>query len=665
MFFLLAAAALSGPVAGQGPEEAALAFLEDVKAEELPIGELLEGSALSPFCGERKRNRIAERLTRLRESLRRNAVVLSVAGQRMEGEYAGVLLAAKSEYNPLGVEVYAVGLKMTRGEWKAAPVLGGFENVDVGFDLGVERRLGELEKWMGRERTLLRGRLESGAEERFRRRIARAIPEKLLSSGEPREVVGAFLEACVAHDLPAVLAILGDHDGGADPGWDRLRSTVSRGLQGLDRSGAWRMLASPSVVRLVAAERRKGSSAEVAALFYVPNDPATPKLAWFRVSNHRGKWRVNLPDVFREADERALRLHASRWLEPDQVDDRFRKEFAKLFEASRKPLRRADAAGMGRLVETILQGDDLGEVFRCLHRHPEIDDGERKLAYAELAKLWASFQRGGEGSSRGMLVETLRQGEAGLLVFNEVSGVRLDRVQLTSVLLIKGEDGWGIAPGIVARGNFNRLGEKARKDQAVVFAQFVEQRGELERKAASRFLDRFSKATPAADREISADDARTLVDRFRRLLRRGQLLEAFDQCSLVDRGDGAWEALRALSYEYRGAKQASGPDRVLAVQREGPWAAVSLRAPSGAGDEPDYPMYLVVATDGGPRLVVDVGLRLVTNKGREILNDRTWERIDARMDKEEAGLVRRLFREHVSACTADRNGWLRNNKSSP
>ena len=101
------------------------------------------------------------------------------------------------------------------------------------------------------------------------------------------------------------------------------------------------------------------------------------------------------------------------------------------------------------------------------------------------------------------------------------------------------------------------------------------------------------------------------------------------------------------------------------MQREGPWAGVSLRIDAGPGAEPEYPMYLVVVTGQGPRIVLDAGLRLVTNKGREILNAQIWKRVDASLEAEEAGLVRRMFQGHVERSTKDRNEWLKSSKSSP
>jgi hypothetical protein len=153
-----------------------------------------------------------------------------------------------------------------------------------------------------------------------------------------------------------------------------------------------------------------------------------------------------------------------------------------------------------------------------------------------------------------------------------------------------------------------------------------------------------------------------LVKTFRDRLRDGKLLEAFECCALLDSEEGAWEALKALSYEHRGAMWAQVPDRQLNVSTTGPWAAVTMGLDAGIGAVPAYPMYLLVATAQGPRIVVDVGLRLATNKGREVLNGRVWNRIEQQLEEKETALVRSLFQGHVESSQSDLAEWEKSNK---
>ena len=160
---------------------------------------------------------------------------------------------------------------------------------------------------------------------------------------------------------------------------------------------------------------------------------------------------------------------------------------------------------------------------------------------------------------------------------------------------------------------------------------------------------------------VETGEAGALVRKFRGLLREGKLMELFSCGALLDSEEGVWEALNAMSYEYRGLKRSTVADHQVDVQAGKRWAAVTLRVDSGPASSPSYPMYLLVATREGPRIVVDVGLRLATNKGREVLNDRVWERIKMFLEGEESALVRSLFERHVEQSKSDLDAWMKSN----
>ncbi|HAO96392.1 MAG TPA: hypothetical protein DCQ96_10050, partial [Verrucomicrobiales bacterium] len=203
---------------------------------------------------------------------------------------------------------------------------------------------------------------------------------------------------------------------------------------------------------------------------------------------------------------------------------------------------------------------------------------------------------------------------------------------------------------------------KARQEQqAEVHRRFENQREDLMEKATADLRRRFEKAAPVEGRVVRAEEAGELVSKFRSLIRKGNLMELLSCGALLDSNDGMWEALNGMSYEYRGAKRSAVLDHQVHVQSGKSWAAVTLRVDSGPGSSPSYPMYLLVATEEGPRIVVDVGLRLATNKGREVLNERVWERIDLFLEEEESALVRLLFERHVARSKTDLDAWMKSN----
>ena len=216
---------------------------------------------------------------------------------------------------------------------------------------------------------------------------------------------------------------------------------------------------------------------------------------------------------------------------------------------------------------------------------------------------------------------------------------------------------------MTTNGNFEKMEEAKQERQTEVHRRFEEQKEELVRRATADLQNRFVKAGPPEGAIVEREEAEQLVRKFRSLLREGKLLESFACGALLDPEKGVWDALKSMSYEYRGTKQATAADREVHVQAGRSWAAVSLRVDSGQGGAPDYPMYLVVATSEGPRIVVDIGLRLATNKGREVLNGRVWKRVEAQLGEKESALVRSLFEGHVERSKSDLAEWVKTNKS--
>ncbi|MFP6895182.1 MAG: hypothetical protein VCA38_01160 [Roseibacillus sp.] len=659
--------ALSGSVLALEPGETALSFLKLLQAEERPVADLLKETVLSPHTGTIRRSAISQRLGRVGRYLRVNQFEFGILGEKHDGEFAAVILSAISKHDPLEVDVMALGLRKGKEEtWGVAPVPGSFDNVYLGFDEGLRKRADALEFWMGSERLKRLRELHASTARAFRERMVKAVPLPLLEESNPAQLLEAFVDACLEGNLAAAMVLLGQFDGELTEEDRRLQRVMSRGLQGLDRRGHWRLLTSPDVVRLVVQDDPGDDlDAEVNLLLFDPTAGEQVNLLRFVMVRSGKRWNIELPTSLRLADEDRLTFQRAVWRERDDDDEAIRNDFEKHFEQRYEPRRGKTLQDSGRQIEKVLREGSLKEFFSFVHRSPDLRESERRIAYRGLGHFWTKIHKDSKAASDGELVEVIEHQDAGVLVFHLISTSQLDRLVLEPLVLMKDDAGWAIAPGITTHGNYAGLAVKMRDHQNEVFGMFEEQKAELSKKAAEEFLLRFVSAAPADGALVSVEEAGQLVKTFRDRLRNGRLLEAFECCALLDSADGAWEALRSLSYEYRGARRAKSPDREITVNGGKPWVAVSLRVDSGPGSVPDYPMYLVVATKEGPRIVVDVGLRLATNKGREVLNKRVWARIDEQLEEKETALVRTLFQGHVEHSKTDLAEWEKSNKSSP
>lgn len=654
-------------VFASAPGDAALGFLLRLQEDELLVAELVDQTILSPQTGEIRRAAISKRLGRIGRHLRTNQYEFAVVEEKADGEFAAVVLSAISKHDPLEVEVFALALRRDEEDtWGVAPVPGSFDNVYLGYDEALEKRVEALEVWMGSARLNQLRVVHLAAVEGFRERMKKAVSPGLLEKADPAKLVSEFVDACVKGNLPAAMVLLGQFEGELSEEDRDLQRVMSRGLQGLDRRNHWRLLTSPDVVRLVVQDDPGDDvDADVSLLVFDPSASEAVNLVRFVLLRSGKRWVIELPSSLRLADEDRLTFQRALWRERDEDDEELRVQFEKYFEERHEPLRAKSLKEAGKDLEKILEEGSLAEFFGFVHRSEALTDSERRATYRYLGEFWSKIHEDSKAASEGELLEVIEHEGAGVLVFHLISTANLERVNLATLLLMKDDSGWAIAPGVTTAANYEKLPKKERTSQDEAVAMFVAQKDELSKRAGAGLVKRFVNAVPAVGSVVSQQEATALVKRFRGLLRDGQLLASFECCALLDQEEGAWEALKSLSYEYRGALQAQAPDRELNVNANKTWSAVSLRVDSGSGRAPDYPMYLVVATMEGPRIVVDVGLRLATNKGREVLNRRVWKRIDQQLEEKERALVRTLFEGHVVSSKNDLTEWEKSNKSSP
>lgn len=640
------------------PGEVAVSFLEDIRGASLSVDEVLGKSMLSPFCGEARREWIGKQLRELRGTLREDEVDLKVIGEKKEGGFAGVLVAVVPKGDPFTSSVIPVALRSLEERWVPAPVLGSFANANVGFDDGVRARVKGLEQWMGRQRVIRMRDMYLDAVKALEKRMEGVVDEKLLVDGTAEEVMEGFLEACQRKDLATVLVFLGADSGQADEATSP-QAIVTRGLRGEDEMDRWALLTSSGVVRVVSETREEGSGSAVSVLFYDTESVTGAKLLTFSLSRESDRWQVDLPRVLREAfDERRP------WRTPDAREHKLRRRFSEFFEASRPAERFEDARAMGERVAQVLRTGTLAEFFALLSRHEGFAEGERLVTYAEAAQLWNEFRQRGRDATHGVLVDVLEEGTAATVVLHLVTTAELDRLELVALLLVREEKGWAIAPGVTSLGNWETMPRQESLDQKEVLMNYVRGKARYEKLAAERFLKEFAEVDVTIEQGVTLEEAGQLVREFREHLEKGDLPRTFASCALLDRSDGAWEGFKSLTYEYRGTQKAREADRELHVQRKGAWAGVSMRLDTGPGGEPDYPLYLVRSTAKGPRIVVDAGLRLATNKGRKILNERNWKHLEEHLVADELGFVREVFGVHLEHSNTDHAEWEKNTKSS-
>jgi hypothetical protein len=83
--------------------------------------------------------------------------------------------------------------------------------------------------------------------------------------------------------------------------------------------------------------------------------------------------------------------------------------------------------------------------------------------------------------------------------------------------------------------------------------------------------------------------------------------------------------LRNLGYEMAGARRNPHAASLAGIFRGANWTAVGTR--TDPADPPSFPLYPVIATDAGPRILLEIDLFAAGNRSRDFLNKTALARL--------------------------------------
>ena len=92
---------------------------------------------------------------------------------------------------------------------------------------------------------------------------------------------------------------------------------------------------------------------------------------------------------------------------------------------------------------------------------------------------------------------------------------------------------------------------------------------------------------------------------------------------------------------------------MIGYSNHGKWTGITLYKKSKFAELDDYPLYLIVNTPKGLKLLLDIDLRHPTNRGRRLLNNKIWKQLEVSLPAESLKNVRSIFEEHQKISLAD------------
>ncbi len=630
---VLLAVAVTAHAAPSDPGKAAIDFLEKVRQRKLDL-EPGGDTALSAQTADEKKRQIARRLDRMASDL--GSGPLEIGEVKMDENFAAVLIRKVGGFDPSLLQVFPVALVKRGAEWTAAPVPASFENAGAGYAIPLRKRLELLENWMLREQVVDLENLREQSADRMRRKIEVSLTAKDLRSFNPKEVGERFLTACERKDPSTVLGLLGGLAAKLPDDWAARLKAVDRAFAaGSPATRPWRLLTSPEVIRVLVHHEEQNDSGLISMACLDPtrtssSGPRLEAIACDLTKSPDGLWQINLPASFlQESDE-----------SPAAPDDSFASEhleaFPEKWTQAHPPVPQPDAE-LARLALIHVLGDgDLKSLLAIsqLGGSPQ----QARKAFLKAAQIWWTIHDP-TAVRHAMPLAFKVDDSAAVGMFQFFSTRDPDLLEVRNVYFEKSSAGWLWTPEPAdhTREHFKGWVESESRRWPDQWQQAL--------LSDSPLLTKIDEL-PAPTKE----EARKTVAAWLNATRHGDVTAALPLIARMDDPKSGSTALQNLGYEIIGSRRSQEMPVITGVYQGSTWTAVRVK--SDQGGKPSYPLYPVIQTARGPRIVIEIDLFASGNRGREYLNQEAFKRLQKSSSVAATTELRSLFSAHQAAVEA-------------
>lgn len=626
--------ALSAP-SDPGPE--AIRFLEKIRGKTLnlaPGGD----TALAPQTGEKKRIEISRRLDRMVPDLGKEP--LQAGSMKLDGDLAAVLIGKSSSVDPYTFQVFPVAMIKRNDVWIAAPVPASFENSGIGFEPAIRARTAALEDWMLRQQSLELEKLRSGSMASLRVEVEKAVPSDRLKTLGVNQVFDLFIASCAACDLPVVLGLLGGTSATPPEDWEQRVKVANYSIKAADKAARpWRLLISKHVLRIpVRIEESENQATFAIACLDPTGKPPTfekPEVEWIRFALSKtpdGLWRVDPPAAFLMYPPPKV---------DEALDDDSEVVSPELFSTSLTRLYQATPSLTAKQArESLLSAFGSGKPtdWVKLLQIPS-DPAAAMEACVVASRLWWDFSDP-TAMRHARPLGDYESSDYAACAFQLFSFRNPDHLNLKIVYFTKTPKGW--------------LWDPAPTQEIVNTFQDWRIRHEKE------WRDRWREDLMAGCVELEKiptakvptnEEARKLIESWFAITRAGDLTAAIKLTACLRNLDSKLTLLRNLGYEISDARGVPAVPTVTAIQRGDVLTAVGVQT-TRAG-KPAFPLYPVILTPLGPRILLEIDLLASDNRSREYLNKESLEKL-REFSPSAADELKKMFSEHRVMTVAEK-----------
>lgn len=619
-------------VAAESPAQAAVAFAEGLR-DGLSDEKLLERCALNPETGDRKKQQIMTAWKSCAD--RMLPMAFEVAEEKIEDVHAAVVLTQNDQRAGGGAHVLSFAVVKRGNDWLAAPVMSSFQNSVVNYDPDILRQRQELEHWMLSREIALREELQRQSAQQLLESMQQKISAEQLKTIGAMDLLIGLITSIRERDQAGALARLGGYSAEALSDWDsivrNISSTFSSG--GLQK-WPWCLLSHPQSLRAMSEPLDLGDEKTIDMLVLNPGSLSEePDFLTFSIKlDEAGRARVVLPEVFWQRDASEDEMGQIM----DYEDEEQLALYQKIFQQARKGLEGVDLSrsdALAGLIENCLQNNNF-ECFWGLGAAPA-----KKSLLAEMPQmvgLWQKLQGSAAGSCLFGRVGFLEHKDHALLVLQSYAPRNTNAIQLQKLWLERKDGQWKL------------LADSPEDPPDELEKWWDDNKKSWAAKLADSLIVDAVRIGGLAQSQPDPTKVREVFQAWLRAVQDRSLKKVIPFCAAFQDDRSIQSMMRALAGELM---YGSGRHEVLDVAVNGRWAAVSVKYLS---DQPkssvQYPLYVFVATDQGPRMLSQVELKLGVsgNRSRNYLNNLAFTELKKYLPDAAVDELKILYDKHAA-----------------
>ncbi len=588
------------------------------------VDDVLKNTAISPFVTARRQGELITQWQDMSDKWKNRVPELNVLTSRRDGDLAGIVLEILSQRNALNVQVLGVTSVLVDGVWLAAPTLGSFQNVQLGYDDAIIERKTQLEAWISRERSIALATSTERSEKAFAHQVAAEEKNGAINSTNPEVAFMRFLETCRTKDLAGVMAFQGGIDRPLPDDYEQLMATSQHMLESPEKGTVWERLTDPQSIAIPVDIQTEGQNASASLFFWGPEYEIT-SYENIEASRSEDNWQIFVPEEFALSDYGEDYVLEEQEL--DFYDDLFSRDFRRLFGS-----RAFDSAeALGQEIVKILSKGKLLELGSLLDAK-QWRDTVKISSFNSLRSIWNTSSTHSSG------VEPVFAGfipEKKVLIIANPSLTR--PAKLTILRCVESNGKWALHGAV--RERMSCLSQKeildARRNAADVLV------------AGIKTLDGWPSGSPPIDADL-----RAIVKKFRLVLESDDPHEVMSFSLRLPISGSALAAAKQLGALLQTQSAHPAPYKLLGVHKSGSIAGVSVRIERAAPSSPEDYLVCIVQTVPGPRILLDIDLRYPHNTGRRILNDVIWKKLEAADHPVTLNALKSIYTQHVELVEA-------------